>query len=150
MWIDSEGSLQPEDQQFGTWLRAPPFVTFRKNVVSIPGFFMKKRTENPTQNTSAPPPQPHEAVYMVASKTSTPSPMIINDFSEVLASHDQPREKSAIPIISEFPALDLPPKSTPSTGFERLIQEIDKGIHQFDKVDMRSVLSKEVTSDTKE
>ena len=128
MWVDSEGSLKPEDQQFGTWLRAPPFVAFRKNVVSIPGFFMKKRTENTAQNTTTPPPQPHEAVYMVAPKTSTPSPMIINDFSEVLASHDQPKEKSAIPIISEFPTLDLPSKSTPSTCSERLIQEIDKGI----------------------
>ena len=82
---------------------------------------MKKRTENIAQNTATPPPQPHEAVYMVAPKTSNPSPMIINDFSEVLASHDQPREKFAIPIISKFPALDLPPKSTPSTCFKRLI-----------------------------
>ena len=86
----------------------------------------------------------------MALETSTSSPMIINDFSEVLASHDQPREKSAISIILEFPASDLPPKSTLSTDFERLIQEIDKGICQFDRMDMHSVLSKEVTSDTKE
>nr|XP_023897161.1 uncharacterized protein LOC112009046 [Quercus suber] len=42
LWINSEGTLKPEEQQFGPWLRASPFLASRKKVVSVPGFFAKK------------------------------------------------------------------------------------------------------------
>ena len=42
LWIDSEGTLQLETQQYGPWIRVQPFTRTRKNVVVVPGFYSKK------------------------------------------------------------------------------------------------------------
>lgn len=42
-WLESEGSLRVEDQQFDAWLRAAPISRTRKNVVTIPGLFKKRK-----------------------------------------------------------------------------------------------------------
>lgn len=46
--IDNKGSLQQEDQQFGSWLKALPLQASRKNVINVPGFFAKKNKQNPS------------------------------------------------------------------------------------------------------
>ena len=56
VWMDKEGTLKPEDQQFGPWLHAPPFLVSRKKVVSVPGFFTKKPNSKATQHPSIPHP----------------------------------------------------------------------------------------------
>ena len=52
-WLESEGSLKVEDQQFGSWLRAAPTSRTRKNLVTIPSLFKKTNgvsstPQNPT------------------------------------------------------------------------------------------------------
>lgn len=42
IWIESGGSLLPEQKQFGPHLRASAFVSARKNVVYVPGFYKAK------------------------------------------------------------------------------------------------------------
>uniref|UniRef100_A0A7N2M1R9 Zinc knuckle CX2CX4HX4C domain-containing protein n=1 Tax=Quercus lobata TaxID=97700 RepID=A0A7N2M1R9_QUELO len=42
LWIASEGSLLPESQQYGPWLKAAPFVASRKYVIKVPGIFTSK------------------------------------------------------------------------------------------------------------
>ena len=39
--------LNLRDQKFDPWLRAPPFLAFRKKFVSVPGFFVKKLQSKP-------------------------------------------------------------------------------------------------------
>ena len=46
--MESEGSLLPESQQFGPWLKATPFVPSRKYVVKVPGIFTTKISEAAT------------------------------------------------------------------------------------------------------
>ena len=46
--MESEGSLLPESQQFGPWLKATPFVPSRKYVVKVPGIFTTKKSEAAT------------------------------------------------------------------------------------------------------
>ena len=48
-WLESEGSLKAEDQQFGSWLRAAPTSRTKKNLVTVPGLF-KKTSRPPPQN----------------------------------------------------------------------------------------------------
>uniref|UniRef100_A0A7N2MYR1 Zinc knuckle CX2CX4HX4C domain-containing protein n=1 Tax=Quercus lobata TaxID=97700 RepID=A0A7N2MYR1_QUELO len=48
LWVDSEGSLLPESQQFGPWLKAAPFVPSRKYVVKVPGIFNAKKADAAT------------------------------------------------------------------------------------------------------
>lgn len=56
-WLESEGSLKVEDQQFGPWLRAAPASRARKNTVTVPGLFktMKGSTSTPKALTLIPP-----------------------------------------------------------------------------------------------
>lgn len=39
LWVESEGSLLLESQQFGPWLKATPFASTRRYMVKVPGFF---------------------------------------------------------------------------------------------------------------
>lgn len=57
-WIESEGNLNPDDQQFESWLQAPPFNTSRKKVVSVLSFFVKKKLGNASLPTAVPTPIP--------------------------------------------------------------------------------------------
>ena len=41
--IDSEGTLTPEQREFGPHLRAPPFVATRKSSIVVPRFYAAKK-----------------------------------------------------------------------------------------------------------
>ena len=43
LWIDSEGTLTPEQREFRPHLRAPPFVAARKSSIVVPGFHAAKK-----------------------------------------------------------------------------------------------------------
>ena len=43
IWIDSEGTLKPEDRQFGPGLQAPTFVQTRKTRLTVPGFYTVRK-----------------------------------------------------------------------------------------------------------
>ena len=43
LWIESEGSLSIESQQFGPWTKATPFMLTRRNMIKVPGFFASKK-----------------------------------------------------------------------------------------------------------
>ena len=46
IWIESEGTLRPKDRRFGQSIRAPTFMPSRKNVLTVPGFYLvKKKSE---------------------------------------------------------------------------------------------------------
>lgn len=71
LWLESEGTLPLESQQFGAWIRAPPFVQSRRNTISVPGFYNKK-----TNAKSAPDSTPIRRPSVVVRKGG-PSPEII-------------------------------------------------------------------------
>ena len=43
LWLESKGCLTADQKQYGPTLRASPFVSSRKAVVSVPGFFKSKQ-----------------------------------------------------------------------------------------------------------
>ena len=43
MWIDSKGTLQLGQREFGPHLRAKPFVAARRNAILVPGFYAEKK-----------------------------------------------------------------------------------------------------------
>ena len=43
LWIDSEGTLKPEQREFGPYLRALPFVPARRYAITVPGFYAAKK-----------------------------------------------------------------------------------------------------------
>ena len=48
IWIESEGTLRVEERQFGPSIRAPAFVSPRKNVITVPGFYTEKKKARPS------------------------------------------------------------------------------------------------------
>ena len=43
LWVESEGSLFTEAQQFGPWVKAAPFTSTRRFMIKVPGFFASKK-----------------------------------------------------------------------------------------------------------
>ena len=58
VWLDSEGSLKVQEQKFGPWLRAPLVSRVQKNVISMLGFFHRKKGSSSTHKA---PVQPRKA-----------------------------------------------------------------------------------------
>ena len=42
LWIESGGTLQPEAQQYGAWIRALPFVRSKRSSILVLGFYKQK------------------------------------------------------------------------------------------------------------
>lgn len=45
LWINSNGSLSTEDQEYGPWIRAPANPIFKKNVIIVPGFYEARKKD---------------------------------------------------------------------------------------------------------
>ena len=43
LWVESEGSLFTEAQQFGPWVKVAPFTSTRRFMIKVPGFFASKK-----------------------------------------------------------------------------------------------------------
>ncbi|KAL0011141.1 hypothetical protein SO802_006249 [Lithocarpus litseifolius] len=127
-WIDSEGSLQKEDQQFGPWLRAPPFQASRKSVLSVPGFFAKKKKENPVHYSPEPPSQPPMAAPETTSMSTPPNMPTFNAKDLIRSNPEKAGNIQTISNSKEDPTMNLPP----TKDFEQLIREIDQDISCFD------------------
>lgn len=52
LWVKNEGNLQVDQRAFGPYLRAPPFVATRKNVINVFGYYAGKKKANSTTSTN--------------------------------------------------------------------------------------------------
>ena len=130
-WIDSEGSLQQKDQQFGPWLRTPPFQASRKNVINVPGFFAKKNKENTSHYSPDLPPQLPTVALEMAS-VSTPPPLSTFNANDLKKSNP---EKLGAQQAKSSSKVDTNLKFPPTKDFEELINEIDQGISCFNHME---------------
>ncbi|XP_030959369.1 uncharacterized protein LOC115981364 [Quercus lobata] len=53
LWIESEGTLQAEQREFGSHLRAAPFSMSRKNIIAVPGYYSTRKTTNTEASTES-------------------------------------------------------------------------------------------------
>uniref|UniRef100_A0A7N2LJU1 DUF4283 domain-containing protein n=1 Tax=Quercus lobata TaxID=97700 RepID=A0A7N2LJU1_QUELO len=44
-WIESNGTLNLEDREYGPWIRASPFVMPQKTVIKVPGYYEALKKE---------------------------------------------------------------------------------------------------------
>ena len=141
LWIDSEGTLPLETQQYGPWIRAQPFTRTRMNVVVVPGFYSKK-----SNSTKAAPSNQSRKPPVVVVRKGGPSPEIVRPEKE--RNEQSGTTDSAPDIQGEDPLL---PNQTPTVQlypniadpvfmaekksdelFEEQIQEIDRELGKFD------------------
>ena len=104
LWIDSEGTLPLETQQYGPWIRAQPFTRTRKNVVVVPGFYSKK-----SNSTKAAPSNQSRKPPVVVVRKGGLSPEIIRPEKE--RSEQSGTTDSAPDIQGEDPLI---PNQTPT------------------------------------
>ncbi|KAL0007215.1 hypothetical protein SO802_008717 [Lithocarpus litseifolius] len=137
-WIESEGNLKPEDQQFRSWLRAPPFNALRKKVVSVPVFFAKKNPGHTTPPTMASPLSSPMTVHLATSSTTPPPPRTLNERPGNQGIGNQGAESASVSDPAHRGFLKKSEKSSVPISsklddFEKTLQDLDNDIHGFDK-----------------
>lgn len=58
LWLHSEGQLKKEEQAYGPWIRAQPFVKGCSSVIKVPGFYEARKKERQQGNNKGPSPNP--------------------------------------------------------------------------------------------
>ncbi|XP_030970617.1 uncharacterized protein LOC115990998 [Quercus lobata] len=54
IWIESEGTLRNDQKEFGSSLRAPPFVVSKKKTIMVSGYFSTRKMNNKARHASQP------------------------------------------------------------------------------------------------
>lgn len=67
-----EGNLDDESPQYGSWIKAYPFVPSKSKMVSVPGISEQRKKANPPSNLMQ-----GRKVPMVVLRTNNPSPVVI-------------------------------------------------------------------------
>ena len=93
LWIESEGSLSIESQQFGPWIKATPFMPTRRNMIKVPGFFASKKSGASTTNSRSAKKPP-----VVVVRTRKPPPEVIRPGKE---SFEVSHSENMIPDLQE-------------------------------------------------
>lgn len=135
--------LDKQEQHFGPWLKAAPFLASRKAFLSVPGFYASKKTNKKGQEQAGP--QQRQASPLLAASESPPTLSPRNQETELssksldhdvnFASNSSKRQSTTDTEFSEPPFLAHPTKYTPQVNFDQLIADIDKDIRCFDIVD---------------
>ena len=94
LWVESEGSLLPESQQFDPWLKAASFVPTRKYVVRVLGFFASKKSDVATEK-----PKTTKKTPAVVVRTGKPVSEVIRLEKESLEVHN---EENIEPVFREM------------------------------------------------
>ena len=144
LWAESEGSLTPESQEFGPWLKAAPFMPSRRYMVKVPGFFTGKKARTTSEKPSAVKKAP---VVVVRSMNQVPE--IFRTEMESLETHIESNMELILQdVIPQKPKLptdegskedgmlhqaETSEKKVSGEAFEEEIREIDKEIKKYDK-----------------
>ena len=134
-WIESEGSLRKEDQHFGPWMKAAPFIASRKNFLAVPGFFAKKKGEfsgqTQAENQNHPQQPPLDETWEIPPK----QPSKTKERGACQASDSPPDVTPPTPVFSADPVMVPSVQTNKAVVFDELIADIDRDIQCFDKKD---------------
>ncbi|XP_030970995.1 uncharacterized protein At4g02000-like [Quercus lobata] len=133
LWINNEGTLEPDKKRYNSSIRALPVVSSNRNMIRVPGFFedqIKKKTQGPGSPTREQQPPAVQINTKAPNKQTAPSKEGAS-FEEGLHVDN--------PFVSSVTATPFPvsiPISAGSQkgkeGFEETLNEIDRDIQRFD------------------
>jgi len=144
LWIESEGTLPTEAQQYGAWIRAPPFVQSKRNSVSIPRFYKTKSAGPTTTSTLKPSIKPQVVIRRGGSaleifRSGQGSEIPNQEGIKFLDFHEaNPMESSPFHTnhnnLGEVNAIntDLNRGSLSAELFEEKLEEINHDLRKFD------------------
>ena len=132
-WIESEGSLRKEDQHFGPWMKAAPFMASQKSFLTIPDFFAKKKAVNSGQTQVEI--QTHPQKPPLGETWEIPSKLLSKTKEKAMNhSSDSPPEVTPSTLVfSTDPVMVTLVQTKKALVFEELIADIDRDIHCFDR-----------------
>ena len=129
-WIESDGTLEESNREFGPWIRASPMTGSRKSVVSVPGFYAKKKATLHAQRKTD---EPWRAAATESSNMVKPnmasnnhgiSPTITNTEDTFLSgTHNVVRPHLSPCLVHSL---------RPEDSFEKHIEDIDRDLRKFD------------------
>uniref|UniRef100_A0A7N2L2Q0 DUF4283 domain-containing protein n=1 Tax=Quercus lobata TaxID=97700 RepID=A0A7N2L2Q0_QUELO len=144
LWAESEGSLTPESQEFGPWLKAAPFMPSRCYMVKVPGFFTGKKA-----GTSSEKPSVVKKAPMVVVRSVNQVLEIFRTEMESLETHIESNMESVLQDVSPHkPKLPTDEGSkedgmlhqaetleekVSGEAFKEEIRELDEEIKKYDK-----------------
>ena len=105
-WIESEGSLNKEEQHYGPWLKVAPFMASKKSFLSVSGFYASMKIDKVGRRHSET--HFHNRDYPNTTAGETPS---------ALSSKNQELSQSQSPKIVEqdMNSVSISPQGQPST-----------------------------------
>ena len=130
-----------EDQHFGPWMKAAPFMALWKSFLAVPGFFAKKKAVNSDQTQVEI--QTHPQKPPLGESWEIPS-KLLSKTKEKAANHSSdssPEVTPSTPVFSTDPVMVPPIQTNKSLVFEELIADIDRDIHCFDRKDPAGKIS---------
>ena len=140
-WIESEGSLNKEEQHYGPWLKAAPFMASKKSFLSVPGFYASMKTDKAGWKHIET--HSHNRDYPNTTASETPSTLSPKNQEHSQSPEIVEQDKSSVSISpQDQPSTDTDCMGPPFLGstqmptqpldFSQLIEEIDVDIHRFD------------------
>ena len=129
LWIESEGKLTKENQAYGAWIRATPYVKGRSSVLKVPGFYAVKKAQ--------------KKKVAEAKNVAVPSVLLVDDFLPMVvqeqtevAAHFQ-YASNEVSVVSEGEAMihdgTVLESHDSRESFEERLAEINKDLTRFDK-----------------
>lgn len=133
LWIDSAGTLEEKDKQYGSWLQAAPFMGARKAVVVVPGFYERKETATSQNSPTRTPRWTPAAETVTVDQTTTDTEKAsalkadtsVSNFKSTFQKERNPADHTqSIPEIT--------PTFKVTDSFEEQINDIDCALKKFD------------------
>lgn len=134
LWIESEGTLQIEQREFGSYLRAAPFSVSRKNVINVPRYYTTRKKVNTNTSTDYQPMAKEHTAQSQPSDDSTVSVQKPNGENRFKNHDDQPLMRNT--HIGLTPTNVVDPEITPPVN--SVINGISKS-PMFDEVALNEV-----------
>ncbi|KAL0006196.1 hypothetical protein SO802_013757 [Lithocarpus litseifolius] len=147
LWIQSKGSLSTEKQQFGSFLRAPPFQRGSRNVFYVPGWFEKETSGEEAGDVAAP---GTGEVGCPMGESTVVQPVLVtelggnttnsNSFSHVGIAFTLGKDESlgetrvGNSLTPNFLSTKLSEMNPTDSLYLSKLAEIDEGIRKFDSV----------------
>ncbi|KAL0003477.1 hypothetical protein SO802_017258 [Lithocarpus litseifolius] len=144
-WNDSEGSLATESLQYGSWIKAAPFVPSKNKVVTVPATSETKKNGNPFPNLVQ-----ESKMPVVVLRPDNPSPKVIwpekqekNSNPPVMSGPNFQQTNSALPELNQGDKTEqgsvyasaevLEVVAEAGNSLEVTLRALDKEIAMFDE-----------------
>ena len=129
LWLNNEGQLKKEEQAYGSWIHASPFIKGSSPVIKVPGYYKARKKERKQANSK------DQSPISVAVLGSHNYPVVVQPEVEEGADFAEGSNvRGSNPEIEErITSGRVVNSRVTSEEFEERITEIDMELNKFEK-----------------